>query len=622
MDSNANQGSLSTINVEDTNLESLQSKSSIITAGYRSDPFLLHIVSDVKKRRSPSINLGYFARNLALEFSFEKALLHFSNKNAGLLSPDSCLYIEADLPRVVKRKCEMIKSSDILKTPFGNDNKMSIFPDGSFKVGKGFVNIACDLRDLVAFRSKLISVAGIDFEATTVFLCECSLTYVDPKYTTRFFFAWSKKSFSDAVFINYEQIRPFDRFGNIMTSHFEKRQTPLLNVKVFPTLESHITRFKELGWPVVAAKDLTYIWKEYLTNVDKDLIQNSSDCFDEFEELVLKCNHYILLIARSKDLPLDEIFPRFEKNMVENCNNTVSIIPPLLEKKNEQTECFERYGHSVHITSKGVAIVGGFSNHNSRDCAVSVVNSSSMEVLSFTKNVIPINCSLYHAGDILKDDNLLIFGGRSSPGKPSNDLVHILLQEKDSICCKVFLKKSTTPLPRWKHTFTRVDDKTFILIGVEKDVWELFPIACPFGLFSHSANRWKDRIVVSGGMTDLNTFNKDLIFIDPINKSLYVESFHNKVPQLFSHSSHILQNELWLIGGVSPHTEPAIILIDLVKHSVTHFAYSFVSDAKLTFNHGSFVNEDGDFILIGGGGNCFSFGKRINNHPLLLLKPK
>ncbi|QQP41921.1 Leucine carboxyl methyltransferase 2, partial [Caligus rogercresseyi] len=92
------------------------------------------------------------------------------------------------------------------------------------------------------------------------------------------------------------------------------------------------------------------------------------------------------------------------------------------------------------------------------------------------------------------------------------------------------------------HSFTKVDENTFLLIGgksstdifsdvhlysMEEKAWKSFPMRCPHGLFSHSANKWRNFIVVSGGMTDLNS-NEDLIFIDTLEKTIKLDSFNGK----------------------------------------------------------------------------------------------
>ena len=45
----------------------------------------------------------------------------------------------------------------------------------------------------------------------------------------------------------YEQIEPYDSFGKVMCTHFEKLSTPLMNIEKYPNCAKQIDRYlKEL----------------------------------------------------------------------------------------------------------------------------------------------------------------------------------------------------------------------------------------------------------------------------------------------------------------------------------------------------------------------------------------
>jgi len=64
-----------------TNSQASKSKLAVVRAGYRADPFadlILADAGDKEVKRSPAVNAGYFARKIALEASFERAITQAS----------------------------------------------------------------------------------------------------------------------------------------------------------------------------------------------------------------------------------------------------------------------------------------------------------------------------------------------------------------------------------------------------------------------------------------------------------------------------------------------------------------------------------------------------------------
>lgn len=72
----------------------------------------------------------------------------------------------------------------------------------------------------------LLDLLEFDWNTFTIILTECSTTYVDIQSATNLL-KWLTEKLFDFVFIDYEQIRPFDTFGKIMKNHFQKRGSPL-----------------------------------------------------------------------------------------------------------------------------------------------------------------------------------------------------------------------------------------------------------------------------------------------------------------------------------------------------------------------------------------------------------
>ena len=338
-------------NVENTNSESLLSKLSVVSQGYRLDPFLKELCSqpDIKSRRSPAINRGYLARLLALEVSFEKLLLtgifkqvlslgagfdsmYFRLKNSQIIG-EGIKYVEVDYPESVRRKDARISRSSLLRSFFKIKkvvkNEIFTYDDGAL------ILIGCDMIKTNELRESLM-LAGFDPGAPTLILTECSTTYIKAdecdnllRMLTNFL-----KNFA---FISYEQIRPFDDFGKIMVNHFEKRNSSLKCVKNYPTTDQHRQRFLNHGWDQVYVRTIQEIWNKFVNEADMKLL-DSVEMFDEAPELMLKCLHYVLIIGTWKvQLPLESFWVKPNDQTTESLKLHIQSIQP-----SNNAELFQR----------------------------------------------------------------------------------------------------------------------------------------------------------------------------------------------------------------------------------------------------------------------------------------
>jgi hypothetical protein len=75
---------------------------------------------------------------------------------------------------------------------------------------------------------------GFVWDRLTIVLTECSTTYVDVDLSLQLL-RWMTAKVSNFIFVDYEQIRPFDHFGQIMKRHFSNRGSPLKCIDSYPT---------------------------------------------------------------------------------------------------------------------------------------------------------------------------------------------------------------------------------------------------------------------------------------------------------------------------------------------------------------------------------------------------
>ena len=222
-------------------------------------------------------------------------LLIFRLKNCGIISGNECGYFEVDFPVVAHTKCSKISENRILRSFFRKYDAFEQLSSYKFDAGN-FCLVGCNMTDTELLESKLDSL-GFDFNALTIILTECSTTYVDVGLSLQLL-RWLTKKVLNFVFVDYEQIRPFDHFGQIMKRHFSNRGSPLKCIDFYPTTSDHRRRFLDLGWTSCRIQTIEQIVRTYFGASERDRIRTKvDDPFDEAEELLLKCSHYVLIVG-------------------------------------------------------------------------------------------------------------------------------------------------------------------------------------------------------------------------------------------------------------------------------------------------------------------------------------
>lgn len=96
------------------------------------------------------------------------------------------------------------------------------------------------------------------------------------------------------------------------------------------------------------------------------------------------------------------------------------------------------------------------------------------------------------------------------------------------------------------------------------------------------------------------------------------------MPARFSHTSHVIENQLYLVGGVaiSDQIFDNISVVDLnTSIWIKSIELNCLNPADILLLHGHTTavvknEEEGKTIcIIGGGDNCFSFGTWFNKSP-------
>ncbi len=188
----------------------------------------------------------------------------------------------------------------------------------------------------------------------------------------------------------------------------------------------------------------------------------------------------------------------------------------------------------------------------------------------------------------------------------------------------IFLFKWPSLPSRMKYLFPLLHHRTKVF----DDVWSLDPAARKWtgplilpdgGVHSHASSAYgSDKVLITGGLRG------DQIICDRISvldtSSMKVSSHPGPPGMLprFSHSCIVAGSRAYLVGGVSSHLQPGVAVLDLAQWTVREYSLEVPRSVGL-YSHGIVSKEgNGDIYVLGGGGNCFSFGMHIATEALVI----
>ncbi|CAN8005666.1 unnamed protein product [Ixodes pacificus] len=639
--------------VQSTNDSCVISKHSMTCRGYETDDFLHYFVSK-PARRSPLINRGYYVRAkcvsrlllkycsflgkqscqiLSIGAGFDTTF--FRLKSAGVL-PTQCRYFEIDLALVVAKKTEVINGSSELSELVGSPVEPGIWTD--------YCILNQDLCDLAGLEASL-SNAKFLFSVPTLLLSECVLSYVDTKHSDKLV-AWTARKFQDVMFVVYEQIRPYDAFGIVMLRHFATLGSPLKSLTDYPDPDALKKRYRSLGYD--SCECLTM--REFLDQLDpkESLRVRSLEPFDEFEELHEKCNHYVVSLARKGDV-FDAFEPGFASQTV---SEKIKVSP---EHRASWTlrdvdASLRRFGHaSVTTPNEKLLIIGGFAENggkHQRSFAPALV-----DLVDLRSELLDVDLEgrQHFAMTRLDGSNILINGGRSSPLKAFQDDIFLTRTSEDRYVASNVAYNSAAPKPRWRHTLCslRQDDGTLrvILFGgrtvgvgalgdchiLDVSTMEWVEVGhgndAPTPRHSHAVvgRDGVEMVVACGLSAEEKALNSVHCF--NVRTSTWVRLPLSGLLPRYGHTAHLINARiLVLIGGISgdPGTPSGIAVVDIGALTCREVALPAQDPQRpfMTFGHTSVLTKDCTgrqiVVIVGGGGNCFSFGTHFNRQVALL----
>nr|XP_033790156.1 tRNA wybutosine-synthesizing protein 4 isoform X2 [Geotrypetes seraphini] len=618
--------------VQGTNDSSIVSKCSMESLGYFKDEFLQYFVAK-KSRRAPLINWGYFIRAKAVDHCIRQFILQTQNHNkrqivslgAGFDSLyfrlkaggylDKTVVYEVDFPEVVRRKASVIKGTEELAELVVITKEVKCLDSG---------------KPVIVNRSSAV-------------------------------LRWAAGYFSSAQFVVYEQIHPEDPFGQVMQQHFIHLNSKLYALNEYPDHEGQRQRFLLSGWPECQVINMNEFYFNFISRSDRRRIE-TLEPFDEFEEWHLKCSHYFILVASKGSLIRNSTLSISTGFLVMEPPAICGTISVFLCPSSTEISSLRRYGHCSVLIRPGVVIsIGGFGEKNGQHGRLGDIHALIRFEGKWRNECVKISESdnrwygrLFHSMTWLSDyKHCLVVGGRSSPISPASKVSCLKFQQPtDEKQYSIVVEVAETHLKetdcshRWRHSASEVlsSGQTYLFIyggrsvrelalkdwgflHPEKLCWEKIPVegSAPEGRHSHSACGWKGGAVIAGGLGAEGLPLGTICFLKPSTSGFCWQAIDTCPPVVprYSHTAHVHEGKLLLVGGVWIHSQsvPGVTMIDLNTGQTCEYQIdtSPLQWPLMLHNHSSvLLQEENRLLILGGGGNCFSFGTHLNRHLVLL----
>lgn len=568
------------------------------------------------KRRSPAINRGYWIRVesikqmiIRIKQQYPHQPLRVVNLGCGFdVLPFQLLeqggdydFYDFDYPELVQRKLAVIDEAPEILLVVGDREEITpaqkemniIMATPRYKL------VGCDLKNSELYRKQLDLLLPKS-DGPTIFIAEVSLAYMKPEDANPVIEISAQVE--NSHFLVLEQIMPAGPqhfFAKKMLYHFSHLRSPLQCVETYHTKERQAKRFEQY-FEDVEIRDLFQCWNDLVSREKKRAV-HEVEAFDEWEEFIVFCQHYVVIHAtnsgkfafRQAQQP-DEITGFNEHVVVEQKKLDIELKFPAASEAGE--------GYILH---------GGMWQSRSGETA-KIGPNGEMTVLAIPgETPLPRMC---HTLTNAENGCLVLTGGRNRPGLAYDDIWTF------ELATERWKKTGTLPVPMFRHSaictepgkvlvfgegrFVEITDSTATILRVLGES----PVLASCAL-TYDADQQTGYIV--GGMSSVvePLINSEIYRFKVTNDAVIVE------PVLeLPHLSRIgclafLQNNLLVVVGGA-----GLILHDqdttaVVVNTLTWSMEKVHLSAETWESAPVFIGAAGaGNALIGGGAVCYSFG--------------
>ncbi|KAK6634748.1 hypothetical protein RUM43_012150 [Polyplax serrata] len=281
------------------------------------------------------------------------------------------------------------------------------------------------------------------------------------------------------------------------------------------------------------------------------------------------------------------------------------------------------------------------------------LNIEHMEILGTHEVQLDVICAAVTCFELNGNEFCCLFGGRTSPDSPCNGGAVTLFQILDNKLTIKLVIRDDNPTPRYRAPVVslkagrskvqcwRFGGRTNSLRNPSSDLSVLDLFQCdrqtiqytwrtykklqkewPSARMSHSMAACSKTycFFLSCGINaeSLVVFNDIWKWSSKEETWAKLDLVGHLLPR-YGHTSHLLDDNLYLVGGMNTLAgqQPGLAKIGLKTLTVTEFSLQAICPHPvLFFNHTSEVDANNEgccrILIVGGGGNCFSFGTQVN----------
>uniref|UniRef100_A0A3B3ZVA1 Uncharacterized protein n=1 Tax=Periophthalmus magnuspinnatus TaxID=409849 RepID=A0A3B3ZVA1_9GOBI len=411
-------------------------------------------------------------------------------------------------------------------------------------------------------------------------------------------------------------IHPFDPFGQIMQEHFRKLNSALYALNKYPDADAQRRRLLDNGWEQCVCLDMNCFYFGLVPEAERSKIEKLEP-FDEYEEWHQKCSHYFILAA-SRGLrlcilasPLTLGGPSFSPvslpvKTIPVCAEGLGMASASLGPNVVLLTGGSSKGASLPLSSPPSLSVSSslslslntLNHYNDSTCCIKTAERTTLIVTCLT------GVRLYHTATAIPGKSAVVLGGRTSPLNPVKTVCKLTMDSLD-LEGDDGAKLSVEPAVCAGEPPVSVDG------------------AAPEPRFSHSACSYRGGVVMFGGLGRRGVPLGDTTLLKPTESGFCWQRLDIK-PSVFcrySHAAHVIGDKLLVVGGVwlASHV-PGLAVVDLLTQSGAEYRLDVASVPWPLMLHSfcSEVTSSKELVLIGGGGNCFSFGTHLNPQPVVV----
>lgn len=581
------------------------------------------------KRRSPAINRGYWIRMESIKSMITRIIKMNPTKEICIVNlgcgydplpfqllaekkHNNVSFLDFDYPDLLERKVSMVKNSPEILSLLGDEIETDkslgvLFSSDKYKI------VACDLKDHKLYAKQLSLL--LDDSKVAIFVAEVSLAYMKPEHANPVIELSSKVP--NSHFLILEQILPcgeYHLFAKKMLYHFSHLRSPLQCVQTYPTKEHQLSRFKQY-FPYAEIQDLFENWL-YLVDDEMKRKISTIEPFDEWEEFIVFCQHYVVVHSSNMDQMIYPQNPPLQTLKEDSIKAKMSV-----RKDIEQMQL--KFSASCRYDKNIVVFGGSEQTRTNRFLAVSETGIDELDV----KGNIP-EARMCHTLTQVKDMAILI-GGRGRPGDLYSDCYAFSNDE--------WRKLDNLQSPRARHSSVRINLTQVLVFGGADKTENAFEIldTCTGKVqklsivgehinFSSSGIAYDESENVGyivGGVSDHDIPNvRDFIYqFELENDTVRIKKVtHNDAFKRIGCQLHLTLKTLYIIGGASTvkclGEKDSIIKVDLTSKEIYEVPIEeqFWKDYAPMLIGFSLVPSKDKLTIVGGGAVCYSFGSCYN----------